>query len=264
MRLLRFLLRVVLDWRSKYAQGSRDRVHCDSLHDTAVQAQSPASAASAEVISEKDWLATVLDEYRTLRMETADSLRNQHQVLVYAWAVIGLLIAGASQVWANLALTLFIFLLALPALAYLFVLVWLGEVNRMMRAGYYFLGIERKVEEFFTTRVPGKNLPPPLGWERWLRGADVPSGRQQMTRNYVAVIALFLGTGVGSALVGVLAMLTRSEEIPDKFLGIDFWLDLPMVPRLYSVGLLLVVMNVVGFGCVFYWVKSTATRFRDL
>src|SRR4051794_13024596 len=92
------------------------------------------------------WLQVTLEEYRTLRHESVESIRNQHQVLVYGFALIGLLSAASSQVWAtNALIPSLIFLFAVPSLASCFTFVWLGEVERMMRAGYHVAGLEEAI-----------------------------------------------------------------------------------------------------------------------
>ena len=145
-------------------------------------------------VGPREWLAVRMDEYRTLRTEVLDSIRNQHQTLLYSFSILGLLAVAAAQVWKEKVVAGGLLFAGLPLLADMLVLVWLGEVERMMRVGSYISRLEHSINKYFPSDC--------LGWETYLRGRR---GRQ-MSVNYQAVIATFLGMAVGAVLAGDVAV----------------------------------------------------------
>jgi hypothetical protein len=226
-----------------------------SIPDTAL---SPvALPLPAEKTRPEQWRSVVLEEYRALRAESLESMRNQHQVLVYAFALVGLLAIGAAQVWDETRFVVsIIFLFAIPSLSYCFVIIWIGEVARMMRAGHLIAQIERGIN---------KSLPSPaLGWETWLRtpaGTDVATTHQN-TSNYKAVLVLLLGMGLCSTPVGVVAAWQGSGK-----LGSEWWIQVMgyQIAWIPVVGTgVLAVANLIAFLMMVRWVRSRARYFATL
>lgn len=109
-----------------------------------------------------DWIEVVMEEYKTLREEILTSMQMQQSILSLGGATVGIALSSAFATWEKSPLPEFLFLVMVPTLTYLIVLVWLGEVGRMFRAGYFLSELEGKVNREFS----GKGLA--LSWETWL------------------------------------------------------------------------------------------------
>lgn len=76
------------------------------------------------------------------------------------------------------------------------VVVWLGEVERQVRAGGYLADLEARVGERFNE--------PPLRWESELRRTR-PAG-PRILNVYRSVVAILLVIGVGGAVIAVVGL----------------------------------------------------------
>jgi hypothetical protein len=162
--------------------------------------------AAANQGDPKAWLQAKLEEYRALRGEITESIRAQHQVLVYAFSLMGLLTAASGQVWDKSPfVATFIFWIAIPALSYTFLFVWFGEVEGLVRIGRYLA----KIEEEVNARVPGEAM----GWERYLRGRRKGVTPPEFRSNYKAVCFVMLAIGFVAPLIGDAASVQLFNEI---------------------------------------------------
>ena len=143
-----------------------------------------------------DWLSVVIEEYRTLRNESLVALQTQQSVLRFGLAIIGIVIAIGFSLWEKSLLPEIIFLLLIPVASYLVLIIWMGEIARMTRAGMFLAELERKVNKEFS------NKPEALRWENWLRKTQHDGKTPQLLLNYYAIIFLFLGTAIGSVIIG--------------------------------------------------------------
>ncbi len=109
-----------------------------------------------------DWLEVVMEEYKNLRKESLTSMQMQQSILSLGAATVGVALSSAFATWDRSPLPEFLFLFLVPILIYLIVLVWLGEVGRMFRAGHFLSKLEEKVNREFSE----KGLA--LSWETWL------------------------------------------------------------------------------------------------
>ncbi len=158
----------------------------------------------------KIWVQAKLEEYRALRGEITESIRAQHQVLVYGFSLIGLLTAASGQVWDKSPfVATFIYWVAIPTFSYTFLFIWLGEVEGLIRIGRYLSVIEREVN----SRVPGE----PMGWENYLRGRRGVAA-PKMRANYKAVLFVLLSVGFVAPLVGDAASVALFNEF-----ALDRW-----------------------------------------
>jgi len=138
------------------------------------------------------WLDIVLEEYRTLRAESLLSIQAQHTVLEYGMAALGALAVVGFGAWNNVALSLSIFLVVLPAVSLFLLVLWINEHARMLRAGLFIATIEDKINQTLNTRYanPGQVL----SWETWLQ--EPPSEGQvrrlALTCNTVNVFFLLI------------------------------------------------------------------------
>jgi hypothetical protein len=91
------------------------------------------------------WLMAALEEYKSLRTESLDSMKVQNIILGYGVAGIGaLLTAGISFIDKNdnPVLEGAIFCFFIPLVVFFIVMTWAGEVARMYRAGKFLVDRE--------------------------------------------------------------------------------------------------------------------------
>jgi hypothetical protein len=109
-----------------------------------------------------------LEEYRTLRQEVMTSMGTQQSILSFGTAALGILLAGAFNVFNQPLPAALIFLLFVPLLSHLILVLWMTEVVRMLRAGYFLARVEAKIDE----QMDSDEL---LSWERWAHARPSPA-----------------------------------------------------------------------------------------
>lgn len=134
----------------------------------------------------KEWLNVVLEEYKSIRAEILASLQLQQQVIAFGVTVLGAASAIALNfLQSNVYVSGGIGLIC-PAIALVVVLVWVGELERMVRAGAWVALTERRLAASFAP------LPPPLGWESALRGVGSPFPVVRILYRYRGILAILL------------------------------------------------------------------------
>lgn len=142
-----------------------------------------------------DWIAVALEEYKTLRAESIEAIKTQQTTLKLGTAIASAVVISGFNLWDKTLLPDLIFLVFIPILCYMVLVIWIGEVARMMRAGYYLTLVENKISKAFPDVT---NL---LFYENWLRNKK-KTGTPQHKWNYIAVIALFTFISLASIIVG--------------------------------------------------------------
>ena len=152
------------------------------------------------------WFQAGLQEYETLRAESLEALRRQATTLQVGLALIGVLVAAGLNVYGEVAdyVTFVLFGLLVPAVSLTVLMMWLGEVERMGRAGYFLTGIEKKLN--FDTN------PLSMQWENWLR--EMNRRGRISTWHYAAIPGMFIGLTVFSLIL----------SIPSGLVALQFWL----------------------------------------
>jgi len=90
----------------------------------------------------------LLEEYKTIRAEVTTSIQAQISILAFGAATIGFSFAAASQTTNDAFRDMFLLVLV-PLVCYLILIVWFGEVMRMMRAGTFLMRLEKRSDEEF-------------------------------------------------------------------------------------------------------------------
>ncbi|NLT06700.1 MAG: hypothetical protein GXY03_10380 [Solirubrobacterales bacterium] len=137
-----------------------------------------------------DWLATVLEEYRSLREEAVSARDAQLAVLRFGVAIVGVLVAlgVALREDQNSLLTGIILCLVVPATIFFVVELWIGEIERAARAGNVVASIEKRLGVHF--RKAGAD--PPMGWETWLRDRDGKRSSEQQRTTFARTGVIFV------------------------------------------------------------------------
>ena len=143
-----------------------------------------------------DWMFIVMEEYKTVRAESLTAIQMQQSVLSFGVAVLGIVLATGINVWGKIILSEFIFLFLAPTISYLLIVVWMGEVERMVRAGAFLVRIEEKVNTVFDHTQKA------LEWESWLHTKE--NGKTpQIIWNYLAILSIFLSISSASIVMGI-------------------------------------------------------------
>jgi hypothetical protein len=158
--------------------------------------------------SSNGWVTAVLAEYDAHRAEVLSEAQAQQQILALGATAVGLVVAGAFNVWDNQLLASVAFLGVVPLLC-LFVLVqWVGRAAGLMGVGFYL----QQLEEALRTAFP--SAPPRVfSWER--TRAEPASREHWWTANYewhdVGAIAIFALLAYGSIALGAYRAYDRHE-----------------------------------------------------
>lgn len=145
-----------------------------------------------------DWVDVALEEYRALRAEVLITFQTQHTTLTWGTAALGILIGLGFNAWDERFIAQFTFLGAVPAIAYLVLIIWMGELTRMMRVGKYLSELEGRINESLRPQAAA------LGWETFLRKeAAVPGKTGHRLWNYRAVILVYQSLAVGAVAIGL-------------------------------------------------------------
>lgn len=149
----------------------------------------------AVYVMENDLVSVVMEEYKSIQTERIDAIKGQQTTFNFGTATIGVLTATSFTVWEKPLLPDLIFTAFQPLTSYLILAVWIGEVSRMMRAGYFISLIENKINSHLKVEDA-------LSWENWLRKKRRHRKTNQMKLNYLAISALFLSLALVSIVIG--------------------------------------------------------------
>ena len=174
-----------------------------------------------------EWLTPALEEYKTIRDESLGSMNSQQTTLKVGIGTVGVVIASGFNVWEKNLLPDLIFLIFNPIICYLTLLIWLGEVARMMRAGHFLAILEKRISAKFTEYVDV------LSWENWIRTKDSIGRNRKRTFSYIAIMILFFFTALSSIMIG-------AYRICDK---VDFrlWVSIMSIELLVFISILLFI-----------------------
>jgi hypothetical protein len=142
----------------------------------------------------EDWISVALEEYKSLREESLQSMQHQHTTLAYGLAAIGAALFGGFQLTGKPYVLTFLFIL--PVLCYLILFIWMGEVTRMIRAGKYLVGLENIINDGIN------KLPGPLCWENSLRKIELGRITPQIKWNYKFIFGAYLALAFFSIIIG--------------------------------------------------------------
>lgn len=197
------------------------------------------------------WFDIVLQEYNSLRNESAEALKHQQSIINYGLTAIGVLIAFSANLWGKEKIVESIYVLFIPFMCNLIILIWNGEVRRMSRAGQYIQTLEDKIHKELTLRSGISEYA--LKWETYLRKPKTdqtpdmkPKSKfmrmlfwlggifsfifqkeseknNKIKSNYIAIIIMFGGLSILSIILGFghdLSLFAKET----KLVGKELWL----------------------------------------
>lgn len=136
----------------------------------------------------------LMEEYRTLRQESLDTLGHRLTVVSFTFAALSVVVAGmltAPELPPWVIGTVGVVFVPQAAKAGLF--IWLGEYQRSQRAGRHLAGIERRINALLDVDDDTG-----LCWE-----SALTSQGGHMSTPYIATIAFTLGAGWTGAGLGL-------------------------------------------------------------
>lgn len=140
-------------------------------------------------------IEVLLKEYEILRQESHNNIDNRIKIISFGLATIGLIFASmfsADAATRTPTLVLTVLCFGIPVISIFVLYLWLGEVERMMRAGDYL----RKLEDEINGILDKEETT--LQWEKW-----IISKKRQIKYPYLAVILFFLLLACTSPLIGM-------------------------------------------------------------
>src|SRR5918912_1379632 len=117
-----------------------------------------------------DWLAIVMDEYRTLRAEIIAALGMQQSALALGSLALGGVALAGLNAWPDEDSTLpLVVFFVVPLVSYIALSIWLAEYSRAMRAGAFLVDVEAKVNKKLRKASDEPEWTDALTWETSLR-----------------------------------------------------------------------------------------------
>lgn len=135
----------------------------------------------------------LLQEYRTLREEILTSMASRNSILAFGLATVGVLYTAAAQMGHESVtgnLSHLILILVLPFVCFFISLSWLGEYERIQRAGGFIARLEKRINDLAAERL--------LSWETELR-----MKKKHMNYPYHAILTLLTLLGLLSFGIGL-------------------------------------------------------------
>jgi hypothetical protein len=171
-------------------------------------------AVAARHAVRPDWMELALEEYRALRGEVLTTMQTQDGGLRFGVAALGIVSAAGFAVWKDTAAAALIFLVVIPLVTVVVLIVWIGEVTRMMRAGRHIA----RLEELFCKRID--DLPRPvMRWETNLRDpqSDITDWERHYSWSYHAIVVMFWLIGIASIGAGLYRGLWGEDPLGHAF-----------------------------------------------
>lgn len=165
------------------------------------------------------WLTFTLEEYKALRQEVIASIGSQVQILSFGTATIALVMGPALGLWSKSAALVLIVLFNffIPVLASTVIMIWFGEVLRMVRAGDALAELEKRINA--AGQQAGWTAPA-LTWECALRaeGGDL---FKRFVINFRGVLGAFALLATASIVLGVIRDAANDEHVRALTIGLS-------------------------------------------
>lgn len=157
----------------------------------------------------------LLKEYDTLRNEILTAMTNRNSILTYGLATIGILYTGVAALDKssdNSIFSIIILMVVSPVLCVFISLNWLGEYERMQRAGSFIVDLEKRIN-----LIKSKVI---LSWETNLR-----SQKKHMKYPYHSTTLFLTVLSILSYFIGLyLYKGTKDENLFFSCLGLVVFL----------------------------------------
>jgi hypothetical protein len=155
------------------------------------------------------WVDAALAEYEAHRAEVLAEAQGQQHTLALGGTAVGILVAGAFNVWDDRLPSTVAFLAAIPLLCGLILVQWAGRAFGMMTVGVYLEGLERAL------RAAHASTPSPvLTWEETLvKMRPKEWWKPHYGWNDFGAVAVFALLAAGSVTLGAYRGYSGNEVI---------------------------------------------------
>ncbi len=144
------------------------------------------------------WLDAALAEYEAHRQEILAMTQAQHSTLALGVTAIGILAAGAFNVWnEDRVVAPIVFIAVVPLLTSMILVIWASQVVGMFNIGHYLRGLEARIGDAVGDGPGGI-----MSWEETATKEKIRTRTPTYAWHYVAVIVLFGILTVGSIVLG--------------------------------------------------------------
>lgn len=168
----------------------------------------PSSPSQEVPEGRPSWVDVALEEYKSLRQESLQAIDRQHRILALGAATSGVLLGIGVKAHSGGLFAAILLTALMPLLAAFVVLLWLGEFERMVRAGAH---IAMTLEPRIAEQYPDETHPP-LVWEGLLR-KQAP-GRRRIQRLYPVIFGfIVLSLGLIGAVYGFIGLLEAKHSL---------------------------------------------------
>jgi hypothetical protein len=163
----------------------------------------PPEKSSQRISDSGQLLNVMMQEYAAIRGEIQTSLANLVSVLSFGAATVGLLVAAGAALWQDEPWpTGLLLLLVVPVVCFLTLIIYGGELIRLMRAGLFLNRLENYVNEAASAYLEhsGNKQQPVLTWEQW---HSIRTGPRDIDRsNRWAITSVFFLLAIVSSGLG--------------------------------------------------------------
>ncbi len=181
-------------------------------------------------------------EYDSVRQEELIGMQSQVSTLRYGITGCVVLFGIAAQQHADKYLGWIIALTLLPLVILFSAVIWMGEYERMARAGRYIALLEERIND----RVDG--VWRPLQWESWLReGGNSQSRLIGGHHRYLTIVCVFVGLQIAAVTMGLHFYWHKHAAHPSRH-----WL----IPAAVAINLT-ILLTLLGY------FRSSYERLRD-
>lgn len=169
-------------------------------------------------------LTASIAEYRAVWDEKMATMETQQSTLRIGTAIIGALLVAGLNLWEKAILPEFILLFLVPTVSYLSLVIWMGELQRMVRCKAFLVALERSINKEFA------DTNPPLSYENWLRQQQDGKYPRILKWNYRAILVIFLLIAMASFTLGLYKIAdTVSATSVRVIAGLELFLLLGVV-----------------------------------
>jgi hypothetical protein len=143
-----------------------------------------------------DPVEIMVKEYETLREESLAAIRARNSILSFGQAAMGAVLAASIAAYAasgTSALSGLMLVLVVPAIANFALSMWLGEYERMQRAGKFLEDLEGKINDRMQEKL--------LTWETRLREQQSHMRYPYSSAIVLLEIASFMSMTIGLAIL---------------------------------------------------------------
>ena len=153
----------------------------------------------------KEKLEALLKQYELIQNYTFNTIpASKNSILSFGLTILGAIFTGnivllSTEKYLEVSNFIFVFILPLASTTILF--IWLGEIQRMMRAGFFLLSLEQQINKLVDDTI--------FTWEIYIRKKE-----NKIKYPDIFALCIFLGTSFFSIIASLIISDTSVLGIP--------------------------------------------------